>query len=60
MAIPAVEGVAGGDPVQLIPVDAVGLDVVELNPSRDPSGITAAAAVKIIKEVAGLMIKKSI
>jgi arginase family enzyme len=36
----------------------VGLDVVELNPSLDPSGITAAAAVKIIKEVAGAMIKK--
>lgn len=35
----------------------IGLDVVELNPLRDPSGITAAAAVKIIKEVAGMMIK---
>jgi agmatinase len=31
----------------------VGLDVVEVNPERDPLGITAAAAVKIIKEVAG-------
>jgi len=31
----------------------VGLDVVEVNPERDASGITAAAAVKIIKEVAG-------
>jgi len=31
----------------------VGMDVVELNPTRDPVGITAAAAVKIIKEVAG-------
>jgi arginase family enzyme len=37
----------------------VGLDVVELNPARDASGITAAAAVKIIKEVAGMMVKKS-
>jgi len=36
----------------------VGLDVVELNPSRDPSGITASAAVKIIKEVAGVMVNK--
>ena len=35
----------------------VGLDVVELNPSRDPSGITAVAAFKIIKEVAGKIIK---
>ncbi|MFQ5721755.1 MAG: agmatinase [Candidatus Aminicenantales bacterium] len=33
--------------------EIVGMDVVELNPDRDPSGITAAAAVKIIKEVAG-------
>jgi len=31
----------------------VGLDVVELNPTRDPSSITAAAAFKIIKETAG-------
>jgi arginase len=35
----------------------IGLDVVELNPSRDPSGITAAAAVKIIKEAAGMMVR---
>lgn len=31
----------------------VGLDVVELNPTRDPLGITAAAAVKVVKETAG-------
>jgi len=30
----------------------IGLDVVELNPTRDPVGITAAAAVKIVKETA--------
>jgi arginase len=36
----------------------IGLDVVELNPARDPSGITASAAVKIVKEVAGMMIRK--
>ena len=34
----------------------VGLDVVELNPDRDGFGITAAAAVKIIKEVIGKII----
>jgi len=34
----------------------VGLDVVEVNPERDIAGITAAAAVKIIKEVAGTII----
>ena len=33
----------------------VGLDVVEVNPERDASGITATAAVKIIKEVAGMI-----
>jgi arginase len=31
----------------------VGLDVVEVNPDRDPVGITAAAAVKVIMEVIG-------
>ena len=36
----------------------IGLDVVECNPTRDASGITAAAAVKIIKEVAGRMISR--
>jgi arginase len=36
----------------------IGLDIVELNPERDPSGITASAAVKIVKEVAGMMIRK--
>lgn len=30
----------------------VGFDIVELNPLRDPSGITAAAAFKLIKEIA--------
>lgn len=35
----------------------VGADVVELNPSRDVSGITAAAAAKIVKEIAGKMIE---
>ena len=34
----------------------VGLDVVEVNPERDITGITTAAAVKIIKEVAGTII----
>lgn len=34
----------------------VGVDIVELNPSRDPTGITAAAAVKIIKEIMGQIV----
>ncbi len=37
----------------------VGLDIVELNPSRDPAEITAAAAFKIIKETAGRIVRPS-
>ncbi|MFC2170007.1 agmatinase [Acidobacteriota bacterium] len=36
--------------------EIVGLDVVELNPERDISEITAAASVKVIKEVAGKIV----
>ena len=32
-----------------------GADVVELNPRRDPEGITAAVAAKLVKELAGRM-----
>lgn len=39
--------------IHQIEAPIVGLDVVELNPERDPTGITAAAAVKIIMETAG-------
>ncbi len=35
----------------------VGLDIVELNAARDVSGITAAAAFKIIKETAGRVVR---
>ena len=34
----------------------VGMDVVEVNPARDPSGITAAAAAKLLMEVAGKIV----
>ena len=33
----------------------VGADVVEFNPHRDPSGLTATVAAKIVKEIAGAM-----
>jgi agmatinase len=46
------------DVIHRLKAEIIGLDVVECNPTRDPSGITAAAAVKIIKEVAGRMISK--
>jgi agmatinase len=46
------------DLIQRLRARIVGLDVVELNPQRDPSGITASAAVKIVKEVAAMMVRK--
>lgn len=42
--------------LQALKAKIVGLDVVEVNPERDLSGITAAAAVKVIKEVLGKII----
>ena len=44
------------DILHALNAEIVGLDVVEVNPERDFSGITAAAAVKIIKEVIGKVI----
>ena len=41
------------DMIHALNAEVVGLDVVELNPDRDKSGITAAAAVRVIMEVAG-------
>ncbi len=46
------------DIIHSLKADLIGMDVVELNPTRDPSGITAAAAIKIIKETAGKMIER--
>lgn len=43
--------------IQALKGRIVGLDIVELNPRRDPSGITAAAAFKIIKETAGRIVR---
>jgi arginase len=43
--------------IQALKGRIVGLDIVELNPTRDPSGITAAAAFKIIKETAGRVVR---
>jgi arginase len=39
--------------IQRLEAEIIGLDVVEVNPDRDQTGVTAAAAVKVIKEVAG-------
>jgi agmatinase len=45
--------------IQALKGRIVGLDIVELNPSRDPASITAAAAFKIIKETAGRIVRPS-
>jgi arginase len=45
------------DMIHSLKAEIIGLDVVELNPSRDSAGITASAAVKIIKEAAGMMVR---
>jgi arginase len=39
--------------IHSLSAQVVGLDVVEVNPDRDGSGITASAAVKIIMEILG-------
>jgi agmatinase len=45
--------------VQRFSGQLVGADIVELNPSRDPSGVTAMVAAKLVKEVAGRMFRDS-
>jgi len=41
------------DIIHALKAEIVGMDMVEVNPDRDASGITASAAAKIIMEVAG-------
>ncbi len=43
--------------IQNIRSTIVGADVVEFNPHRDPSGMTAMVAAKIVKELAGTMLR---
>lgn len=38
-------------------VPIVGADIVELNPKRDPTGVSAMVAAKFLKEIAGKMIE---
>ena len=42
--------------IHQLKANIVGLDVVEVNPDRDQSGITASAAVKVVKEVIGKIV----
>jgi arginase len=39
-----------------LPAPVIGADIVELNPVRDPSGLTATVAAKLLKELLGKMI----
>jgi arginase family enzyme len=44
------------DIIQQVAAPIVGADIVELNPRRDSSGITAMAAVKFLKEIVTRML----
>jgi agmatinase len=45
--------------IQGVRAPIVGADIVELNPERDPQGITAMAAAKILKEIVSRMLESS-
>ena len=41
--------------IQSVDAALVGADLVELNPLNDPSGLSAAVAAKLVKEIAARM-----
>jgi arginase len=41
-----------------LPQSLVGADIVELNPTRDPSGMTAMVAAKLYRELVGHMLEQ--
>jgi agmatinase len=43
--------------IHSLDVPILGADIVEFNPARDPVGVTAAAAAKLLKEVAARMLE---
>lgn len=43
--------------IQSIEAPVIGADVVELNPERDVNGVTAMVAAKLIREIAGVMLR---
>jgi agmatinase len=45
--------------LQNIKANVVGADLVEFNPTRDPSGITAMLAAKLYKEILDVLLRKS-
>ncbi|NNG17905.1 MAG: agmatinase [Gemmatimonadales bacterium] len=42
--------------LQSLPSPVVGADIVEFNPTQDPSGLTASVCAKLVKELAGHML----
>ena len=42
--------------LQALPAPLIGADIVELNPLRDPLGLTARVAAKLLKEIAARML----
>ena len=42
--------------IQGLDAPVVGADIVEFNPERDPLGITAMAAAKLMKEIVAQML----
>jgi arginase family enzyme len=45
--------------IQSLDAPLVGADLVELNPSNDPSGISAAVCAKLVKEIAAHMLMEN-
>jgi arginase len=45
------------DYLHSLPGPIIGADLVEFNPTRDPSGLTATVAAKILKEILGIMLR---
>jgi agmatinase len=45
--------------IQALHADIVGADLVEFNPTQDPSGITDMVAAKLFKEIAGCMLGRT-
>jgi arginase family enzyme len=43
--------------VHALPSSPIGADVVEFNPGQDPPGLTAHVAAKLLKELAGKMLR---
>ncbi|MEM7801679.1 MAG: arginase family protein, partial [Chloroflexota bacterium] len=47
------------DLIQELPSILVGADIVELNPSRDPIGMTAMLSAKLLKELAAKLLESN-